>query len=291
MSKLRFVRPSGTLLDIADDGQYLVLSMLEVDGPVAAIPQYNRWRVLCDGEVPYMRVEQAGQEPRFIQLQATGEPHSYELPNELGQFRATAGLIRFYAQKGDAFKPLDPPLYVEPTSLTDSEYLDLLHRIGELAVAVESAVVAPLETTARSGEGHARSQARLRPALVHLSLAQTMISQWQLIAKRPALALRHELRTLRVHQAARTPRGVRAITQHPGREVVAVLMPATSSLTVENEMVAYILQRVLVEQAVPLVRYLVHLVSTTKQWDIPPGVKIQGRRGKAAVDANSANNH
>ena len=266
MERLTFVRESGEPLALVDDASCPVLTLYEAD-TAATTKQYGGWWVVRSPRPPLVQVD--GLETRYVPLERVNAPDTYRLPKEVRDLGPTAGLLRFYASDEGEYVPLEPPLYVQPSSLTDEEYDQLLRRIGQIAVAVESAYKAPIRQSATVGKGNATADARLRPALVYLELFETVKQQWPLIESRPAKALCHEARDVDVRRGVRSAAAVRALVRRPERRTVRTLASAETTRTVENEMVAYVLESVLIGRAQAIRDYLEELSASEKHWDIP----------------------
>lgn len=272
--QITFLRPSGNPLKNVDSNEHPVLSLCQRTGTFASVRQYSGWwQVHYPDGKPYVRIEQDGKDPTYVPMQPAGE-NTYKMPSEVRSMGPAAGMLRFYAKQGSSFTPLEPPLYVEPGGMSDSEYANLLRRIGELAVAVENVAVAPIERGAsEQGDGSSQLKSRLRPARVYLSLFDTVSSQWPLILKHPSTVVHHEPQKVKRRKAMRSPSGARALARFPERRTVRVVLPSESVGTVENEMVAYVLQRILVDQAPPLLAYLEQIEESAERWDVPPGFR------------------
>ena len=280
--RLSFVRPSGDPVSLVDDGSCPVLTLYET-GTAATVPQYGGWWNVRSPRVPFARIE-GPEGPRYVPLDRVEAPDTYRLPKEVRDLGNTAGLLRLYTPDDGTYVPLDPPLYVQPGSVTDTEYHDLLQRIGQIAVAVEGAFMAPVGATADVGDGEGTPDPRLRPVLVYLGLFETVERQWPLIEASPSQTLRHYVRTVESRRGARQPSVARALTRRPGRRTVQALIPVESAQTTENALVAYVLETVLVGRAPDVLSYLQDLAAAERRWDVPDAFEPARGTGSAKAE-------
>lgn len=166
-----------------------------------------------------------------------------------GQKRGTSGFLRFYRPDSmGRYRELKPVLYVVAASLYENDYVGLLDRLGQLAVAEHSAIAAPVEGPLPVGAAEYsawvatpsfRQAARLIEAYpsVKRSLAR--------ILEVPAHGTRRVPQRLRVGtpQSERAPGTCRQLARHPGKDHVLVPALQEHYEIPENQFVVQALER------------------------------------------------
>lgn len=272
MSGLQFVDENGQPLSTTDNSDHPILRFFDGDRRKAVTKEYaGPWYVCVDeGVTPHVQVEEGG-EVTHTKLEPAGGEDRYQLPN---RDPGKAGLLTFYdkVDKGE-YEPLSPDLYVRPGSLTEDEYNRLLRRIGELAIATESAKRAPIPDSAVGGisdeEAGIPDEPQFRAAKLYLRLAEVAKEQWPLIAENPSQEIGYRTRSVDVRRSRSSSQVAKRRAQRPQKQKVTVRKPAQVTATPSNQAVAFTLSRILVQQAPLLIDQLSNVTSNVVQWDAP----------------------
>ena len=275
MSRITFVDKHGNPLPIHDQESHPLLRFMDSDPRRAVTKQYaGRWYVqVPKGINPAVRVEtgenDAGEFKPLIQKK---EPSTYELPQSLSI--PAAGVLRFVDRQGtDSLVALSPSLYVQPASLKEEEYTNLLRRLGNLCVAVGSATLAPIPDTVvggpvTDGEGEP-DDPRFRPISLYLRLARVMQRQWPLIQNTPARRVAYRIQHINTRRASNSAQVAQKRAKHPGRRRLSILGRQEVTDTQENEVLAFVLQRVLIDQGPVLIQQLKSIKDNDLRWSAP----------------------
>jgi hypothetical protein len=159
----------------------------------------------------------------------------------------TAGYLRLYRpDMTGTYQELKPILYIVAGSLSESEYVLLLDRLGELAVSERSAVRAPVDSGWPTRDGEARhwvSNPAVRQALAVMEFFEIFREQLQHVIKAPACQARRVMRRIRadVPAARRSVHAIRQMVSRPGQSHIWLPMLCEDTDTPENRFVAFAL--------------------------------------------------
>ncbi|MFZ2358528.1 MAG: DUF2357 domain-containing protein [Anaerolineae bacterium] len=190
----------------------------------------------------------------FIPLYWSNRHRGFQWSFALGAKHPPGGIIHlFQADRHGAFQKLKPSLDVAAGSLLEHEYELLLTRLGQLAVAIESAVTAMVEGTlseALNTSNPLLDTPNVRQALAVLDFYSTFRTQWSLIEQTPLRGTRRDIQVMRVGTPGvqRIPSATRQLAMHPGRNHLKVLVLAEHLDTPENRFIVFALRK-LKEQA------------------------------------------
>lgn len=272
MSNLQFVDENGRPLSTTNGSDQPVLRFFDGDRRKAVTKEYaGPWYVRVDeGVDPHVRVEKEG-ETTYTSLERAGSEDRYQLPN---RDPGKAGLLTFHDKVDEGeYESLSPDLYVRPGSLTEDEYNRLLRRIGELAIATESAKQAPIPDSAVGGisdeEADIPDEPQFRAAKLYLRLAEIVKEQWPLIAENPSQEIGYQTRSVDVRRFRNSSQVAKRRAQRPQKQKVTVRTSAQVTETPSNQAVAFTLRRILVQQAPLLIDQLSNVTSSVVQWDAP----------------------
>jgi hypothetical protein len=272
MSDLQFVDENGRPLSTTDNSDHPILRFFDEDRRKAVTKEYaGDWYVQADeGVTPHVQVEEGG-ETTYTRLEPAGSEDRYQLPDS---DPGKAGLLTFYDKVDEGeYEPLSPDLYVRPGSLTEDEYSRLLRRIGELAIATESAKQAPIPDSAVGGisdeEADIPDEPQFRAAKLYLRLAEVTKEQWPLIAENPSQEIGYRTRSVDVRRSRSSSQVAKRRAQRPQKRRVSVRTSTQVTETPSNQALAFTLRRILVQQAPFLVDQLSNVSANTTHWDAP----------------------
>ena len=283
MSDLQFIDGNGRPLSTTDDSGHPVLRFFDGDRRKAVTKEYaGAWYVRADESVtPHVQVEEDG-ETEYTKLEPAGSEDRYQLPDS---DPGKSGLLTFYDKVDEGeFEPLSPDLYVRPGSLTEDEYNRLLRRIGELAIATESAKRAPIPDPAVGGvndeEADIPDEPQFRAAKLYLRLAEVAKEQWPLIAENPSQEIGYETRNVDVRRSGSSSQVAKRRAQRPQKRQVSVRTSTQVTETPANQALAFTLRRILVQQAPFLIDQLSNVSANATHWDAPLYELIKKERQK-----------
>jgi hypothetical protein len=228
----------------------------DADGRYVCIPEFPwRWfvRWVDEARVDAPAVEIGG---NLVPLDScpAGEPGGFHLPKGARPFGQTGGVCRFYDRGSTTAREVFPRLYVEPP-MEPQVYAAILDRLRERAVAVKSAIVAPLRTrqtdgrTAPDGGCSLELQRDRAAGERFLELFRVVQEQLDLILRNPARSLRHAPCVVDTRRPTDRSTGRAAKTPRPEGTRTYDMGLLESADTTENQFLAHVLSGTLLAGA------------------------------------------
>lgn len=261
MATIEFIRPSGIPLRLDSAGKY------------ALIDQFGGfWYIRCQDLIQgeELAVEIGNELYPLVPMPMAG---LFRLPENAHRIGNASGVYRFYRMYYDEPSLLEPSLYVQPGSLTEEEYAKILDRLCQLAIAVEGAVMAPVESPVKRRPTNAprlnvahRPQHRLLiAAKLYIDFASIVQEQWPLIARLPAKTVRHQPQIIDTRRATRYINGLKRQVERPDLRRLTILSPTEIEDTPENRFLAYVLNEILIKKAKHLISALSYYATELRQ--------------------------
>jgi hypothetical protein len=184
-----------------------------------------------------------------------------------------AGKLTLYDQDG---RELSPYLYIFTETISEEDYKSILDRLGQLAVAHESGVLAPV-TVLRETTGRYQNERQLSGDAFE-NLAKAFEENWENIKRSPVKEIKLDTKIIdltNVH-ASRSIRAINQAVQKPQQRRQQILERQETHDSEENRFLAHVLKYILIPKAKPLADYLRNLAAKIKDVQRQPDESRHG---------------
>lgn len=222
------------------------------DKGYVAVEEFDNW-VVCEinptGRDLYMRWEDD-----YHPLERSETLQGFIWPTHVSRkwrhvkgANRTAGYLTLHQPDiRGVYRPLRPILYIVAGSISESEYALLLDRLGQLAVTSRSGITAPVEGRLPVGLENAGkwvSMPMLSHALAVLDFWSVFRQKWAIIVRNPVSQARRIPQHVRANTpiAQRSPKALRQMVAHPGRNRLWLPLLQEDMDTPENRFIAFAL--------------------------------------------------
>lgn len=146
------------------------------------VPQYKKWVVRLNSNGSFVPHVKSGD--KLLPLIWDNEAEGFVIPkNNLLMQNAVSGMSGNLILYDDNDAALNPGLYLIPDNISEKDFAEILDRLGQLAIANESGVLAPVTVLRASKDQSTNLNAQARiEAFEHLS--QVVNDNWEIIKKK-----------------------------------------------------------------------------------------------------------
>jgi len=229
------------------------------------IPQYSRdgWLVsVTDPEkdiIPHIKAKD-----QLLPLSFDKKSNGYIVPRKVKHIydsliNALDEAVNGYSGKLVLFdgngKELSPYLYIFTDSISEEDYAEILDRLGQLAIAYESGVLAPVTVWGESSESPKKKNRVKGDA--YENLARAVEENWENIKTNPAKEIKLDTKVVDLTnpQVAHSVRMISQAVQKPHQRRQQVLERQETYDSEENRFLVFILREILIPRAKPLAEY------------------------------------
>lgn len=163
-----------------------------------------------------------------------------------------AGKLILYDQEG---RELSPYLYIFTETISEEDYKVILDRLGQLAIAHESGVLAPV-TVLRETTGQ-KEKERLLKGDAFENLAKAIEENWENIKSSPAKEIKLDTKIVDLTnlQSVHSIRAINQAVQKPHQRRQQILERQETYDSEENRFLVHVLKDILIPKAKPLADY------------------------------------
>lgn len=185
-----------------------------------------------------------------------------------------AGKLVLYDEQGE---PLSPFLYIFSETISEEDYAAILDRLGQLAIAHESGVLAPV-TVLRETEDTGAGESLLSGNAIE-KLAQTVENNWESIKKYPAKAIKLDTRIMDLTspQTTHSIRTVNRAAQKPYQRKQQILERQETYDSEENRFLVHVLKDILLPKLKLLAEYFRRRAAKVKMIQRKPDAHRHGQ--------------
>lgn len=226
------------------------------------VTQYEKWFVRINSKkpiIPHIKVKE-----QFLPLAWDARLQGFFIPQEDRQnYNAVtetinkalvgiSGKLIIFDQSGVTLSPF---LYIANDSIENEDFAAILDRLGQLAIANESGVVAPVSILQDNGPNSVGKTPLNEDSFAHL--AQVIHDNWEIIKKNPAKEIKLDTKIIDLTdaQSSQSVRSIYHAVQKPHQRRQQILERKETFDSAENRFLVHILRDILLPKAGPLAKY------------------------------------